>query len=170
MHFGAFLTDCSGQESEKGAAGDQSRRGPSVLLPGRCDQCLTLDGAHLLEPLHPGLSLRSPVVTGPSSDAREARQPAVTCQPPALHRQPHQPPVSQQPVTVNSGPRYQGLDTESSFYSAADPGPATSLVTEEAGGQRTISEFELKCGLGWKRFQAALFHCAACCIRCIGPV
>ena len=147
--------------------GDQSRRGTSVLLPGRCDQCLTLDGAHLLEPLHPGLSLRSPVVTGPS-DAREARQPAVTCQPPALHR-PHQPPVSQQPVTA-SGPRYQAPDTQSSLYSAADAGPSTSLVTEDAGGQRTISEFELKCGLGWKRFQAALFHCAACCIRCIGPV
>ena len=151
--------------------GDQSRRVARVLLPGRCDQCLTLDGAHLLEPLHPGLSLRSPVVTGPS-DAREARQPSVTCQPPALHtlHRPHQPPVSQQPVTA-SGPRYQGPDnTESSFYSAADVGPATSLVTEDAGGQRTISEFELKCGLGWKRFQAALFHCAACCIRCIGPV
>lgn len=122
----------------------------------------TLDGAHLLEPLHPGLSLRSPVVTGPS-EAREARQPGprpVISQPPASHRQ---------PVTV-SGPRHPGEDTESSFYSAADAGPATSLVSEVAGGQRTINEFELKCGLGWKRFQAALFHCAACCIRCIGPV
>lgn len=125
----------------------------------------TLDGAHLLEPLHPGLSLRSPVVTQES-----VRQPGVrpvTSQPPAAsHRQP-----PQQPLV--SGPRHQPggtQDTESSFYSAADAGPATSLVSEVAGGQRTITEFELKCGLGWKRFQAALFHCAACCIRCIGPV
>ena len=154
------------------SAGDRREGRVFYRLAGvRC--AATLDGAHLLEPLHPGLSLRSPVVTGVTQEARQSAGRPVTSQPPASHRQPHQT-LDTQPVRV-SGPRHQPgergeTDTESSFYSAADAGPATSLVSEVAGGQRTINEFELKCGLGWKRFQAALFHCAACCIRCIGPV
>lgn len=45
---------------------------------------------------------------------------------------------------------------------------------EESGAEdrrgRTLTEFQLKCGLGWKRFQQALFSCVTCCVKCLGPV
>ena len=99
-----------------------------------------LDGAHLLEPLHPGLALRSPL-TAP----------------------------------LGGAPRQDNTE-ESSFYSdslGSETGQAsqTSQVSQAADQQpRTLTEFQLKFGLGWRRLQQALFNCAACCVRCIGPV
>ena len=108
-----------------------------VFLPGPDPWSVTLDGAHLLEPLHPGLALRSPLLTpGPLL---------------------HQP-----------GRDQQQSQEESSFYS--ETGAGQPSVEPQPQQRRTINEFQLKFGLGWRRIQAALFHCAACCVRCLGPV
>ena len=194
LHFGAFLAAVDRRVRKEQVI--------KILSPGESCECLllvtriiwrpiggqysglvitldqsetwsgNLDGAHLLEPLHPGLSLRSPVVT---ADTRCPRP--VSAQPPPAshqHRQPQPSVSSDTAVTSVTGrqsinQRLRPEDTESSFYS--EVGPSASLVSEDVpGGQRTINEFELKCGLSWKRFQAALFQCAACCVRCIGPV
>ena len=106
---------------------------------------MTQDAAHLLEPLHPGLSLRSPLPTSSSPPAPALLHTSVktvTLQP-LSHQDHHQDHHQQQQLQDQQQQQQQA---------------------------RTISEFQLKCGFGWRRLQSAMFQCAACCVRCIGPV
>ena len=113
----------------------------------------TLDSSHLLEPLHPGLSLRSPlpVSSGSGSCQKPVKTPAaaVTAQP-----QHHSETVFQQHHSIVNGVANGHQQQQQ----------------QQPQDQRTINEFQLKCGFGWRRLQTAMFQCAACCVRCIGPV
>ena len=106
---------------------------------------ITLDGDHLLEPLHPGLSLRSPLPGHSGSSGHQV--PGVTPDTVVI-----QPLASDQHQT-------RGADQEQQ-----------ELLSQQQQQATNINEFQVKCGLGWKRIQTVLFHCAACCVRCIGPV
>ena len=119
-------------------AGLASAARPSVTLD-------TLDGDHLLEPLHPGLSLRSPL-PGHTGDTGQPGQHQVTPDTVVI-----------QPLTSDHH-QTRGGDQEQQ-----------QLLSQQQQASN-INEFQVKCGLGWKRLQTALFHCAACCVRCIGPV
>ena len=124
-----------------------------------------LDGAHLLEPLHPGLSLRSPIPAGAASGGGVV-----------VVRQPGTGGADKSPTINPSSLRSGGfsVNTESSF--TGDNGQKTgNLATsqpppDQANRRQNLNQFHLKCGLGWSQVQTALFNCAACCVKCIGPV
>jgi len=112
---------------------------------------VTLDGAHLLEPLHPGLSLRTPsVLNQPSSQISSSTGPDK----------------DQAGLLVNLSELGPGRLEEHQ----EDGVPEAECGSQDRQMGRTLTEFQLKCGLGWRRFQQALFSCATCCVKCLGPV
>lgn len=105
----------------------------------------------MLEPLHPGLSLRTPsVLNQPSSQISSSCGPGK----------------DQTGLLVN----LTELGQERLDEHQEDGLPEAEGGSQDEQMGRTLTEFELKCGLGWRRFQQALFSCATCCIKCLGPV